>query len=107
MVRRKTETVATIDQILAKLRECKTELFTKYKIKSMKIIGSYALGEQRVNSDIDLLTEFEEIPTIYQYVQLKRELESLLGIMPDIMVRDVLPKPVQRAIERLHTMIEV
>ncbi|MER3446801.1 MAG: nucleotidyltransferase [Candidatus Dadabacteria bacterium] len=35
------------------------ETFKKYKVKSIALFGSYVRGEQREDSDIDLLVEFE------------------------------------------------
>ncbi len=36
------------------------EILRKYKVKSIALFGSYGRNEQREDSDIDLLIEFEE-----------------------------------------------
>ncbi|NPA62629.1 MAG: nucleotidyltransferase, partial [Methanococci archaeon] len=38
----------------------KKELKEKYKVKSIAIFGSYARGEQKETSDIDIMVEFYE-----------------------------------------------
>jgi len=48
-----------IQKILAKH---KRELYEKYKIKEIGIFGSFARGEEKEGSDIDILVEFEEVP---------------------------------------------
>jgi predicted nucleotidyltransferase len=35
------------------------EILKKYNVKSISLFGSYVMGEQREDSDIDLLVEFE------------------------------------------------
>ena len=42
----------TLNEVLEILREHKEELRNKHKIKTIKIFGSYARGEQKETSDI-------------------------------------------------------
>ena len=48
------------DQILAFLRQNKKLFRDRYHIIRIGLFGSYARGDQNVNSDIDLLVEFED-----------------------------------------------
>jgi len=48
------------DQILAFLRQNKKLFRNRYHIIRIGLFGSYARGDQNVNSDIDLLVEFED-----------------------------------------------
>jgi len=48
------------ENLLAKLKELKPIIAARYKAKEIGLFGSFARGEQRANSDIDLLVEFEE-----------------------------------------------
>jgi len=50
----------TKDQILIFLAQNKKLFRDKYHIIRIGLFGSYALEEQNINSDIDLLVEFEE-----------------------------------------------
>ena len=46
----------TLDDILTQLRALQPVLRHRYPIRSMGIFGSYARGEQREGSDLDLLS---------------------------------------------------
>jgi predicted nucleotidyltransferase len=48
------------DQILLFLNQNKQILLERYHIVKIGLFGSYARGDQNINSDIDLLVEFEE-----------------------------------------------
>jgi len=48
------------DQILFFLNQNKQILLERYHIVKIGLFGSYARGDQNINSDIDLLVEFEE-----------------------------------------------
>jgi uncharacterized protein len=48
------------DQILAFLKQNKKLFRERYHIIRIGLFGSYARGDQNVNSDIDLLVEFED-----------------------------------------------
>jgi len=61
---------------------------SKYKIKEIKIFGSYAKGEQKETSDIDIIVDFEEIPTFIEFVKIQEELESLLGVKVDLLTEE-------------------
>ncbi|WP_457613174.1 nucleotidyltransferase family protein [Methanocaldococcus sp.] len=50
----------TLSEIKEILRKHKKELKEKYKVKSIAIFGSYARGEQKETSDIDIMVEFYE-----------------------------------------------
>ena len=53
------------------------ERLKKYKVKSIAIFGSYVRNEQREDSDIDFLVEFEE-NTYHNFIHLIFSLEDLL-----------------------------
>jgi len=45
----------TRDEILNLLSQNKTELEDKFKVSRMALFGSYARGDQRSDSDVDIL----------------------------------------------------
>jgi len=77
--------VKTLNEVVEILRMHKEELKSKYKIKSIKIFGSYARGEQKETSDIDIIVEFEKYPTLVEFIRIQEELENLLGIKVDLL----------------------
>jgi len=66
----------TKEEIKKIIREHK-EILKKYKVKSIALFGSYVRNEQREDSDIDLLVEFEE-DTYRNFINLIFALEDLL-----------------------------
>jgi len=75
-------------EIIKIMREHKEELKEKYKIKEIKIFGSYARGEQRETSDIDIIVDFEEIPTFIEFLKVEEEIERILGIKVDLLTEE-------------------
>ncbi len=76
----------TRDQILTFLSQNKKLFRDKYHIIRIGLFGSYARGDQNINSDIDLLIEFEEdTQDLYDLkLQLKDFFRIKLGIEIDI-----------------------
>ena len=74
------------DQILAFLKQNKIMFRDRYHIIRIGLFGSYARGDQNVNSDIDLLVEFEDnTQDLYDLkLQLKDFFQKNLGIEIDI-----------------------
>ncbi len=74
-----------IQEIIKIMKEHKEELKKKYKIKKIKIFGSYARGEQKERSDIDIIVDFEVTPTLIELIRLEEEIERILGIKVDLL----------------------
>ena len=76
----------TRDQILSFLAQNKKLFRDKYHIVKIGLFGSYARGEQNLDSDIDLLVEFEEnTPELYDLkLQIKDFFKTSLGLEVDI-----------------------
>jgi predicted nucleotidyltransferase len=60
MNRIKTRKALTDKEIINLLKEHKAPL-KKFKVKRIGLFGSYVRGEQKKDSDIDFLVEFEEL----------------------------------------------
>jgi predicted nucleotidyltransferase len=76
----------TRDQILTFLSQNKKLFRERYHVIRIGIFGSYARGEQNLNSDIDLLVEFEEnTQDLYELkLQMKDFFKTNLAIEVDI-----------------------
>lgn len=77
-----------LEEVIKILSEHKGELRKKYKIKEIKIFGSYVKGEQKETSDIDLIVDFEETPTFIELVKIEEELEKVLGVKVDLLTEE-------------------
>jgi len=51
---------------------------------SVGIFGSYARGENKISSDIDILVEFKKAPSLLTIIKLENELSEALGIKVDL-----------------------
>ena len=85
------------DQIIATLKAAEPEL-RRRGIRHAALFGSVARGEDRPDSDIDILVEYEpgQEGSIYDYVRLKEYVAGLFDGPVDVIDRDAL-KPHLRA----------
>ena len=83
-------TVLTADGILGTLAEDR-ERIRSPGIRRIGVFGSFARGEEREESDIDILIEFEEGGRSFDtYMGLKFFLEDLFGRRVDLVDRDAI-----------------
>ena len=80
------KTVAQIRQIL---QGQKPYLAEQYGVAEISIFGSYVRGEQRTDSDLDVLIELERPARIslIDLVELELYLSDLLGIKVDLAIK--------------------
>ncbi len=81
-------------EVLKYLKENKEYLKNKYGIKSIALFGSVAREEDKKNSDIDLLVEFDEsYPlTLTRYFGLIDELEGHFNKKVDLITKEAMKK---------------
>lgn len=91
-------------QDLAKIKRLleaeKPYLAEEYGVVAVGVFGSYVRGEQRVDSDVDVLLELEQPPRIdlFDLVRLEDYLSELLGVKVDVALRGSLRKRIGRRI---------
>lgn len=69
------------------LKSNQQRLTDKYGLSFMAIFGSYSRGQQSVDSDIDILVDFQK-PIGVEFIDLANELEKLLKIKVDLVSRN-------------------
>ena len=84
-----------IEQILAQERQ---RLAAEYGVKRMGVFGSFARGEQTVESDIDILVEFSRPIGLFRFVELERHLAELLGAKVDLATEQALKPAIKSEI---------
>ncbi len=88
----------TREQILATLREQHALLRQRYPIERLALFGSWARGDAREDSDIDVLVEVA--PSIgLRFVDLGDELEKALGRRVDLVSRRAIKPSLWKQIE--------
>jgi predicted nucleotidyltransferase len=53
--------------------------------KRISVFGSYVRGEEKGESDIDIIVEFSERKSLLELVRIERELSEFLGIKVDLL----------------------
>jgi predicted nucleotidyltransferase len=79
-----------LDDILVELRHLQPELQKRYPIREMGVFGSWVRGEQREDSDLDVLVDLGDGITLIQFLGLQYELSDRLGIEVDLVMADAL-----------------
>ncbi|RXT02750.1 nucleotidyltransferase family protein [Ammoniphilus sp. CFH 90114] len=77
---------------LKKQRDLVLEIARTHGAYDVRVFGSISRGEETDNSDIDLLVNFEPGRSLFDLIELKDELEELLGIRVDIISENGLNK---------------
>ena len=88
----------TLEEILTTLRQQHAHLSQQYPIQRMALFGSWARGEAREDSDVDILVEVD--PSIgLRFVELGERLESALGRRVDLVSRRAIKPSLWKRIE--------
>lgn len=74
----------TLEEIKQWFVQHKPMLQERYKVKELGIFGSYVRQEQTEASDVDVLVEFSETPSLLKFVNLENYLCDNLGIKVDL-----------------------
>ncbi|WP_198807701.1 nucleotidyltransferase family protein [Leptolyngbya sp. BL0902] len=74
----------TLEEIQQWLIHNKPLLQERYSVRELGIFGSYVRQEQTESSDVDLLVEFSETPSLLKFVNLENYLSDNLGVKVDL-----------------------
>jgi len=65
------------------------------------IFGSFARGDNKKGSDIDILVEFKESPSLLTLIKLENDLSEILGIKVDLVTTGALKnKRIKKSIKK-------
>ena len=87
------------DQVL-KLLEPHTPELRQFGVKSLRLFGSVARDEATLDSDVDLLVDFEKPPGFSGFMKLRIFLEDLLGERVDLVTESGLRDRVRPYVEK-------
>jgi predicted nucleotidyltransferase len=74
----------TCESLLAKLRKFKERQGEEYGLRSIGIFGSFARGEAREDSDVDIVFE-TSAPNLFRTSRMRQDLEEFLGRPVDVL----------------------
>jgi uncharacterized protein len=82
-----TANTKKLDDIISILKKQKHFIESKYKVKEIGIFGSYVRGEQKINSDIDILIDKDEAIGLLKLANLQNYLSKLTGAKVDLVIK--------------------
>jgi predicted nucleotidyltransferase len=94
-----TKTMST-SEILRILNELKIEVRKRYKADIKGIFGSYARGEEKKGSDIDVMVEFDEGANLLDLTGLSLFLEKKLNCHVDVVPESAIRSEIKESILR-------
>lgn len=87
------------------LRKSLRDIEKKFNVNYLGIFGSCVRNEQEEFSDIDILVDFFEVPSLFQFIRLENYLSELLQIKVDLVMKDALKPNIGKQI--LKEVIEI
>lgn len=85
------------NDILKKLTDLKPILLREYSVKQIGLFGSFSDDSNTIESDIDLLVEFEK-PIGWKYFSLEIYLENIFGRKIDLVTKNALKEQIKDSI---------
>ncbi len=79
-----------VDNIIRSIKKNMPLLRDRYKVKRIGIFGSYLRGEQKKKSDVDILVDFEQTITFFEFLALENELSRLVKKKVDLVMKTAL-----------------
>ncbi len=91
-----------IQQIIKALNELKPVIREKYNVKELGIFGSYTRGQEKNDSDLDILVSFEVPIGFFKFLELEEYLSDKLDIKVDLVSKKALkPRIGKRILEQV------
>jgi uncharacterized protein len=66
------------------------QLKAHYHVASLGLFGSHVRGEASKRSDLDVLVEYDQAPSFFEFIDLEEHLSSLLGTKVDLVMKSPL-----------------
>jgi predicted nucleotidyltransferase len=92
--------VKKLKEIISIIKSLKREIEQKYKAEIIGIFGSFARGEQKETSDVDILVKFHKNATLFDFVGLSIFLKEKLKVDVDIVPQDAVRKELKERINQ-------
>ena len=92
--------MSELDRIKQVLKRNKPILRKEFKVKELGVFGSYVRGDQKKNSDVDILVEFNQTPGFFDYLKTENRLSNLLKRRVDLVMKGSLKPTIGKHIMR-------
>lgn len=88
------------EQALRILAAHRRELRERFGVKSLRLFGSVARDEASEQSDVDVLVDFDETPSLFGFLRLQGYLQGLLGAKVDLITESGLKERARPYVEK-------
>jgi predicted nucleotidyltransferase len=85
-------------EIIKIIRNNKPEMESRYGVQRLGLFGSYVRGRQRKKSDIDILVSFNRDIDLFDFLDLRKYLESQLQAKVDLVMETALKPAIGKRI---------
>ena len=85
-------------EIIKIIRNKKPEMESRYGVQRLGLFGSYVKGRQRKKSDIDILVTFNRDIDLFDFLDLRKYLESQLQAKVDLVMETALKPAIGKRI---------
>ena len=65
---------------------------SRHHARNVRVFGSVVRGEDTEQSDLDLLVDFEKVPTLFDLSGFQSDLEEILEVPVEILLEDDTPR---------------
>lgn len=89
---------ATVETIVHLLVDHKKEIHQQFSVDSLAVFGSVSRNTASLDSDVDILVRYRVTPTLFQFLDLKRYLEGIIGHRVDLVTEKALKKQLREKI---------
>ncbi|MDI6781991.1 MAG: nucleotidyltransferase family protein [bacterium] len=79
-----------LEEIKGILKANKAVLSREFKVKEIGVFGSYLRGENKEDSDMDILVEFNKTIGLLKFIALENHLSDTLGVKVDLVMKSAL-----------------
>ena len=90
---------------IQEIKERILPILEKNRVIKAGIFGSYVRGEQRKNSDVDILVELEDDLSLLDIIRIKIELEKILKRKVDLVEYETIKKELKDTILKEEVLI--
>lgn len=89
-----------VEETKKRLTELKPLLKEKFKVEIIGLFGSYVRGEEKGESDLDVLVEFSKPIGLFEFIELEEFLRAKLGVRVDLVMRKSLKNRIKERITK-------
>ncbi len=95
-----------LESIINTIEKVKPEVVDRFHLSHISIFGSYVRGEEKPESDIDILVSFSILPSLFEFINLQLYLSDLFGKKVDLVIlEDLKPRISQNILREKITIL--